>query len=322
MLKGKQLILATRQFAKENRTRSWVYTLSTLLFLCICLAGTLINFHIAIRIVISIFSGLLIVRMFVIYHDYVHEAILQHSLLAKCIFTLFGMYVLAPTGIWRRSHNHHHNHNSKLFSASIGSYPVFTKSKFEKCSSWEKRRYLIIRHPITILFGYLSTFMYGMCIQSMINSFRKHVDSLYALLLHFSVQCIILYFFGWQSFLLFSLVPHFISGAFGAYLFYVQHNFPGVTFCGDAEWTYEGAAMDSSSYIELNPFLQWVTANIGYHHIHHLNARIPFYRLPEVMGHYKELQNPKKISFMPGDIIACLKLKVWDHEKKQMTGLV
>ena len=195
MLKGKQLILATRQFAKENRTRSWVYTLSTLLFLCICLAGTLINFHIAIRIVISIFSGLLIVRMFVIYHDYVHEAILQHSLLAKCIFTLFGMYVLAPTGIWRRSHNHHHNHNSKLFSASIGSYPVFTKSKFEKCSSWEKRRYLIIRHPITILFGYLSTFMYGMCIQSMINSFRKHVDSLYALLLHFSVQCIILYFF-------------------------------------------------------------------------------------------------------------------------------
>jgi omega-6 fatty acid desaturase (delta-12 desaturase) len=231
------------------------------------------------------------------------------------------MYVLAPTGIWRRSHNHHHNHNSKLFSASIGSYPVFTKSKFTKCNFWQKKRYLIIRHPITILFGYLSTFIYGMCIQSMLNSFRKHVDSLYALVLHFSLQGIILYFWGWQSFLLFSIVPHFISGAFGAYLFYVQHNFPSVTFFGDEEWTYEGAAMDSSSYIELNPFLRWVTANIGYHHIHHINARIPFYRLPEVMNHIKELQNPKKISFMPGDIIACLKLKVWDHAKKQMTGL-
>ena len=138
MLQGKQLILATRQFAKENRRKSWLYTLSTLLLLCVCLAGTLIKFHIGLRICISILSGLLIVRMFVIYHDYAHEAILQHSLLATCIFTLFGMYVLAPTGIWRRSHNHHHNHNSKLFSASIGSYPVFTKSKFEKCSFWQK----------------------------------------------------------------------------------------------------------------------------------------------------------------------------------------
>ena len=151
--------------------------------------------------------------------------------------------------------------------------------------------------------------MYGMCIQSILNSFRKHVDSLYALVLHFSMQGIILYFFGWQSFLLFSLVPHFISGAFGAYLFYVQHNFPGVTFCGDAEWTYEGAAMDSSSYIELNPFLRWVTANIGYHHIHHLNARIPFYRLPEVMSHYKELQNPKKNLLYAGRYYCLFKIE-------------
>ncbi|HRD37488.1 MAG TPA: fatty acid desaturase, partial [Bacteroidia bacterium] len=107
----------------------------------------------------------------------------------------------------------------------------------------------------------------------------------------------------------------------GAYLFYAQHNFPGVTFKGNEEWTYEGAALESSSYMDLNPFMHWVTANIGYHHVHHMNARIPFYRLPEVMKALPELQNAKKTSLKPKDIIACFKLKVWDFEKQQMVGV-
>ena len=208
MLEGKQLILATRKFASEDRKKSWFYTITTLLILCVSLTGTIINYHISLKILFSIFSGLMIVRIFVIYHDYVHEAILQGSPLAKMIFSLVGIYVLAPPSIWKRSHNYHHKFNSKLYKSSIGSYPIFTKTKFEKCSSWEKKHYLFVRHPITILFGYVFTFMYGMCIQPLTNSFRKHVDSLYALIIHFSVQFILLFFFGWQELLLFSIIPH------------------------------------------------------------------------------------------------------------------
>ena len=321
MLRGKQLILATRKFACEDRKKSWLYTVSTLLILCLSLTATIFNYHVSIKIIFSIFSGLMMVRIFVIYHDYVHEAILQDSAIAKCIFTFVGIYVLAPISIWRRSHNYHHKFNSRLYKSSIGSYPIYTRSKFEKCSSREKKHYLFVRHPLTILFGYIFTFLYGMCIQPLINSFSRHIDSLCALLFHFSVQFILLHFLGWQALLLFSITPHFIASAIGAFLFYAQHNFPGVIFAGDEEWTYEGAALDSSSYLELNPFLTWVTASIGYHHIHHLNARIPFYRLSEVMDHYEELQHPKRIKLAPRTIIACLKLKVWDHNKKRMTGL-
>lgn len=321
MLKGKQLTLATRQFAREDRKKSWRLTILSVFILCICLFGTLVNFHISLKIICSIFAGLTFGRVFVIYHDYLHETILQRSPLAKAIFTVFGLYALAPTSIWKRSHDYHHQHNSKLFSASIGSYPIYTKQKFEKCSRWEKIHYLFIRHPLTILFGYIFAFMYGMCMKSLINNFRKHYDSLFALLLHYGAQITVLYFLGWQSLLLYSIVPHFISGALGAYLFYAQHNFPGVKFVGNEEWTYEGAALDSSSFMDLNPFWHWVTANIGYHHIHHLNARIPFYRLPEVMAHFPELQNPKRTSLKPKDIAACFKLKVWDFEKQQMVGV-
>ena len=128
-------------------------------------------------------------------------------------------------------------------------------------------------------------------------------------------------FFGWQTWLLSLFLPFFISSAIGAYLFYAQHNFPEVTFADNADWKYEGAALDSSSFMVMNPFLKWCTANISYHHIHHLNSRIPFYRLPEAMEGIPELQNPRTTSFTPAGIAACFRLKVWDPESGSMIGM-
>lgn len=321
MLQGKQLILATKPFAKENRAKSWYYTISTLLILIVSLIGTVYNFHWTLKLACSIFAGLVIVRLFVIYHDHQHKAILDKSPLATAIFTLFGFYVLAPSGIWSASHDYHHKNNCKLFSASIGSFPIYTKQKFDKCDKSEKFHYLFIRHPLTILFGYIFAFMYGMCIKSIINRFSKNIDSLIALILHFSYQIAVFYFLGWQTWILLCAIPHFISGAMGSYLFYAQHNFPSVTFVGNEEWTYEGAALDSSSFMKLNPFMHWVTANIGYHHIHHMNSRIPFYRLTEVWDAIPEMRSAKTTSLKPKDIIACFKLKVWDYEKQKMVGV-
>ncbi len=321
MLKGKQLILATKPFAKEVRAKSWYYTISTFVILIALIFGTIYNLHWILKLSCSICAGFVIVRLFVIYHDYLHKAILEKSVLATILFTIFGFYVLAPKGIWGASHDYHHKHNSKLFSASIGSYPIYTKQKFDKCSKSEKFHYLFIRHPLTITFGYIFAFMYGMCIKSMINRFSKNLDSFFGLLFHITYQALIFYFFGFNTWLLACLIPHFISGGIGAYLFYAQHNFPGVTFVGNEDWTYEGAALDSSSYLKLNKVLSWATANIGYHHVHHLNSRIPFYRLPETMNYFRELQNCKTTTLHPKDIIACFKLKVWDFEKQQMVGV-
>ncbi len=225
------------------------------------------------------------------------------------VLSAFNM-TAAPKTVWKRTHDYHHKHNSKFFKLSIGSYPVYTTKRFKNASSIEKAKYLFVRHPLTILFGYIFTFMYGMCINPIMCGLRKHLDSFIALIMHFSGQFCILYFLGWQQLLLLSIIPHFISGALGAYLFYVQHNFPGVYFADDEEWTYEASALESSSYLELCPFLNWVIANIGYHHIHHINARIPFYELPGIMKKFKELQSPKKTNLKPKAIIACLKLKL------------
>ena len=71
----------------------------------------------------------------------------------------------------------------------------------------------------------------------------------------------------------------------------------------------------------MSPFWKWMTANIGYHHIHHINSRIPFYRLPEAMAKIPELQTATVTTLNPWDVIKCLRLKVWDTKQNKMIGL-
>ena len=318
MLEGRNLILATRSYAKDDRKRSWQATISTIIVLAIGFFCALYPFHIGIRIAGSLLAGLTLIRFFCIYHDYLHHTILYKSKAANVIFTIFGLYILAPKSIWKRSHDHHHKNNSKLYSSGIGSFPIVTKEGYKKLSRGERLTYLFIRHPLTIAFGYIFAFTWGMCILSLTRNSSKHWDSALALLFHFGIGAVIFFSLGWVALLLGFLVPSLISSALGTYLFYAQHNFPTATFANQDDWTYIGAALKSSSYMKMNPLMHWFTANIGYHHIHHTNARIPFYRLPQVYKDFPEFQDAKTTSLNPMDIFRCLQLKVWDPEANRM----
>jgi acyl-lipid omega-6 desaturase (Delta-12 desaturase) len=321
MRTGKELILATRQYATDSTARSWWCILSTALLLAGATAATLWSFHLAGRIVCSLLAGLLLLRLFVIYHDQQHQAILPHSRLADGLMKFFGILSISPSSVWTSSHNHHHNHNSKLRGSHIGSFPIMTKAQFLKSSKGERFGYLFMRHPLTILFGYVFVFLYGMCIYPFFNNPREHYDCLIASVVHVALAVMITCFFGWPALLLTLLIPYFLASAIGTYLFYAQHNFPDVSFNDEAGWTYEKAALESSSYMKTGPIMAWFTANIGYHHVHHLNARIPFYRLPEAAKKMPELTTPKTTSLHPVDIFRCLRLKVWDAEAQRMVSL-
>ena len=320
MRTGPELIVATKPFAIDFAGRSWWYVLSTGLLLLAAVVGTLWIVALPGRIFCSVLAGLLILRFFVIYHDQQHHAILSKSRLAESLMRLFGILSLSPSSVWRSSHNYHHKHNSKLRSAHIGSFPVMTSAEYLKSTRGTRFKYLFMRHPLTILFGYAFAFLWGMCLYPFINQPREHRDCLAAFLVHLTISAALVYFFGWTALLLTQIVPHFIACAIGTYLFYAQHNFPGVSFFDRAGWAYEKAALESSSYLRTGPIMAWFTGNIGYHHIHHLNARIPFHRLPEVWQKIPELQKPKTTSLNPLEIFRCLRLKVWDVESQRMIG--
>ncbi|HUB87192.1 MAG TPA: fatty acid desaturase [Verrucomicrobiae bacterium] len=311
----------TKMYARDHFWKSWWCILSTAFFLTAASAGTFPALPVALRIVCSLLAGLLLVRLFVIYHDQQHRAILPKSNVAEFFMRLFGIWALSPSSIWRASHDHHHAHNSQLRGSNIGSYPIMTKEQYQKSSAGVRFQYLFLRHPLTILFGYIFVFLFGMVIYPFFNSPRKHYDCLLALLLHVALGAALVLLFGWWTMVLALILPRLLACAMGSYLFYAQHNFPGVIFNDKAGWTFEKAALESSSYLKTNPIMAWFSANIGYHHIHHLNHRIPFYRLPEAYRDIPELRQAKTTSLHPLDILRCLRLKVWCVETQRMVGV-
>ncbi|MDQ8195084.1 fatty acid desaturase [Coraliomargarita sp. SDUM461004] len=321
MRTGKTLILATREFAKDNTAQSWAHILSTILYMLVVAAIIIWLPMWYLRLPASVLLGLLMVRMFVIYHDHQHHAILPHSKLAKWLMRLGGILAMTPSCIWQHSHNHHHNHNSKLRSTHIGSYPVMTSERYKNSTKKERLKYLLMRHPVTILCGYFTVFILGMCIIPMLDNLKANRDSLIALLVHALLYTLVISALGWTLAAFTIFIPFFTAGAIGSYLFYAQHNFPQVIFKDKEGWSYEGAALDSSSFCKMGTVMNFMTGNIGYHHIHHLNAKIPFYRLPEVYAKLPELQTPRITTLHPKEILRCLSLKVWDVEQQRLLPL-
>ena len=163
MRDGKELILATKNFAKDSKSISWWCILSTMSLLALALSGTILCTNLIAKLLYSLLAGLFMVRLFVIYHDHQHKSILEGSRLANLLMKTYGIFAISPSSIWNSSHNYHHTHNSKLKGAHIGSYPIMTKDQFLSISKTERRRYLFMRHPLTITFGYLFIFLVGMC---------------------------------------------------------------------------------------------------------------------------------------------------------------
>jgi omega-6 fatty acid desaturase (delta-12 desaturase) len=318
MKSDRKITDATKQFAVEERGRSWFHLITSFAVWTGLLCGTYWGVNIALKVACSLLAGLVSVRLFIIYHDYQHRAILKGSQAAEVIMVFYGLWILSPSTIWRRSHNFHHKHNAKIYGASIGSYPVLTTEDWGKATTGQRLLYRYARHPLTIAFGYWSMFVHGMCYKSLKANFKMHWDSLAALILHLTLVTSCLIFLDVATLFLTLLIPLFVVHSFGAYLFYAQHNYPGVQLRKRQDWSYVFAAIHSSSYMKMSPIMHWFTGNIGYHHVHHLNPRIPFYRLPEAMAAIPSLQNPGTTSLHPKDIWACLRLKLWDLEANRL----
>jgi omega-6 fatty acid desaturase (delta-12 desaturase) len=273
-----------------------------------------------VRLLASVIEGLLIVRGFILYHDALHGALLRTSKLARAIFYTYGVLVLTPPNVWRQTHNYHHAHTAKIVGSHVGSYMMLTTEMWAKATPSQRFMYKLTRHPITIALGYLTIFLYGMCASSFLRNPRKNWDSLLAIVVHVGLVAALWHFFGPAACLFTLVLPLAVACAAGGYLFYAQHNFPEIHIQPRETWSYTRAALESSSFMEMSPVMHWFTGNIGYHHVHHLNPSIPFYRLPEAMAQIPELQNPGRTSLLPRDVLSCFRLKLWDPQKQEMVG--
>lgn len=319
-MQGNELVAVTRPFAREDRLRSVLHVVSTFVLLAAATAVAAKAPHWTMRAAGSVVEGLLIVRAFILAHDFQHGAILRKSWLGQILFSVYGVLVLTPPRVWRATHNYHHANTAKIVGAQIGSYPVMTVEMWRRASRGKRLAYTIARHPLNILFGYLTIFLGGMCIGSFLRKPRENWDSAIAFVLHAALLASITYFFGFPMTLAVLVGPLFIACALGSYLFYAQHNFPDVHMQPRQTWTFARAALESSSFMRCGRLMSFFTGDIGYHHVHHLNAVIPFYRLREAMAAIPELQVEPQTSLSLRDIRACFALKLWDPQAGKMVG--
>ena len=318
MITKNSLISETMKFTDENRLKSWYYFLSTLVLSFLAFYGTYAAILIPVKLISGLFAGLLTSRLFVMYHDFNHGAILRKSRSARLLMALFGIATLAPASIWNETHQHHHNHNSKFSRFVVGSFPTLSTDTFRNSSKGQQRWYLLLRHPLMILFAYIPIFLISFCLWPFFENPKRYYDCGLAAAVHFVFGGLLYALGGWDAVVFTLIVPCLIMFAVGGYIFYAQHNFPTVKLSNDHDWNYLEAALHSSSYIKMNRLMCWFTANIGYHHIHHVNARIPFYRLPEAMKNIEELQHPRSTSLHPFEIWKCLQLRLWDDKTGRM----
>jgi omega-6 fatty acid desaturase (delta-12 desaturase) len=317
MHRARSLLQRTKHYAVEQRARSWWHLSSTLAVIAALATTIAFTTCLPLRIAAAVVLGLVLVRLFIVYHDVQHGTILKDSRLARLLMHGYGLLVLNPPSIWSRSHDHHHRTVGQTYGSSIGSFPLMTRAGWLGASRPRRLGYLLQRHPLTIALGYVTIFLFGMCVRSFAVDRRRHLDSGLALALHAALVTLLAVFA--PALLLFLvLVPMTVACALGAYLFYAQHNYPDARVMARGEWTYVAAALDSSSYIRMGPLMRWFTGNIGFHHVHHLNARIPFYRLPEAMAGLPELQRPGTTSLSPRQVWKCLRLRLWDPAAGRM----
>jgi acyl-lipid omega-6 desaturase (Delta-12 desaturase) len=317
---GPELIRASNAFADEDLAKTWFLFAQTLFLWSVCVVIACTPTYWFVQLFGGMLAGLTIVRMFIFYHDYLHGAIFRKDPFGRFAMLCVGMYTLNPPSVWKETHDYHHKNNAKMLGAAIGSYPVVTTRIWRHMKPTQRRWYAFARHPLTMLFGYFTIFIGGMCIAAFLRAPKVHWQGPVALLLHVAAFAGVGLQVGWLSAFCAVILPVAFTHVLGGYLFYVQHNFPDVKMKDRREWNYHYAALNSSSMFDMSPIMHWFTGNIGYHHVHHLNHRIPFYRLPDAMAAIPELQTPGRTSWSIHDIRAALQLKIWDPAEGKLVG--
>jgi omega-6 fatty acid desaturase (delta-12 desaturase) len=171
-----------------------------------------------------------------------------------------------------------------------------------------------------MLLGYVTVFLLALCVLPFLDKPRRYASSGVAIAVHAALSIAVFAAFGAGTYVATILAPFTIACAIGSYLFYAQHNAPGIELRAPGEGAHDDAALHGTTHLVTGPLMSWFTGNIGLHHVHHLNARIPFYRLAEAMAALPELHQPVVTSLGPRDIRACLRVALWDPGAGRMVG--
>lgn len=265
---------------------------------------------------LTILTAGFMVRTFIIFHDCGHGSFFKSKQANTWVGRLTGLLVFTPFYRWSHDHAIHHATAGDLDRRGTGDVYTMTVEEYLAAPWWKRLGYRVMRNPIAMfIFGPLIVFVIT---QRIPTGTRRDRASVWwtnlSLTVMVTVACLL---FGWREYLIVQTLVMFFGASAGIWLFYVQHNFEGVYWARHEEWDYFQAAMQGCSFYKLPAVLNWFSGNIGYHHIHHLNARIPNYNLPQA---YREnsIFHIKPLTLLSS--LRSLKWRLYDEANRRLVG--
>ena len=254
-----------------------------------------------------------VVRVYILFHDCAHGSLFRGKRMNSIVGVFLGLLVFTPFAQWRQEHAGHHATGSDLDRRGTGDVPTLTVAEYRQRSWAGRLGYRLFRNPL-IMFGLGP--IYAMIIQprwTKSTASPRIKRSVYgtdlALVLAVGAMCLLV---GWRAFVLVEapLIP--LAGGAGLWLFYVQHQFPATWWRRSPDWSYVDAALLGSSYLKLPHVLQFLTGNIGLHHVHHLNPKVPNYNLQRAHNETPVVQDVPQVTLWMG--LRAVRLKLWDED--------
>jgi len=283
-----------------------------LMYVCVALSYWLV-------VPLSILAGGFVVRLFMILHDCGHGSFFKSPRANDILGFITGVLTFTPYQHWRWEHAIHHATSGDLDRRGVGDIWTLTVQEYLASSRWKRFAYRLARNPLLLFVGaplYLFLIKHRLPEAKAGRRARQSVYWTNLAILGMAVGLSLV--FGLEAYLVIQLTAMMVAGSAGVWLFYVQHQFEGVSWQRHRQWDYLAAALQGSSFYKLPRILQWFSSNIGFHHIHHLSPRIPNYNLERCHKAEPLFQAVPHVT-----IFASLKsftFKLWDEQQHKLVG--
>ncbi len=263
-----------------------------------------------------------LVRIFILQHDCGHGSFFRSKTANDTLGRALSILTLTPYDRWRKNHAIHHATSGDLDRRGCGDVHMLTVREYCALSGLGRWQYRLHRHPL-VLFG-IGPFLYFVIFQRFTfydgGLTRRERRAIYwTNLALVAAGAFMSWIVGFKVLLMIHLPILMLAASAGSWLFYVQHHFEDTYWRRHDRWNYFDAGLAGSSYYKLPGWLRWLTADIGLHHVHHLDSRIPNYRLQECFDENPALQRVVQLGLR--DSLACASLRLWDEETSEMVGL-
>ncbi len=272
-------------------------------------------------LLLSIPASAFLVRLFMVQHDCSHQSFFRSPAANDWTGRLIGVLTMTPYHCWRRSHAIHHATSGDLDRRGLGDIATLTVAEYRALPLIRRIGYRLYRNPIVLFVigpAWVFVLEQRLPMGMMKEGWKPWLSAMGTNAAIATLVGLAIWAGGWKGLLLIHLPTILMAASIGVWLFYVQHQFENGYWARKGDWDHTEAALHGSSHYDLPEPLRWMTANIGVHHVHHVNSRIPYYRLTKVLKDHPELRNVSRLGLL--ESFRTVSLALWDEGSRKLVS--